>query len=369
MDLDSRPMRILQVTPGYYPDLGGVESHVQAISEALVDSGHEVSVVTMSHRKGLPNVEKVGKVVVRRFPAVGPRAYRIPIGLFRYLCKEAPGFDVIHAHNYGALPFLLAVLAGSHRTVITPHYHGHGRSRVADVMHQVYDPIAIPVLQRAGGVICVSTGEAELVAQRLGIAKDNIVVIPNAIPFHGMDVGNRSSVENKDNLILSVGRLDAYKRVDRVVKSLPYLPKEFTLIVIGTGSEKDALVRLASSLSVEDRVRFLGYVSDEELCTWYTRSKVVVSLSEGEAFGRVVVEALASGCKVVCNDIPAFRDFSVKFPKEVSLVASTANQQGVAEAIRSAASKPFRSVDLQDYTGAKIAEMLLKTYCTVTNNN
>lgn len=358
-------MRILQVTPGYYPDFGGVEYHVQAISEALVESGHEVSVAAPSQKNGLPSVERVGKVVVRRFPAIGPRAYRFPIGLYHYLRAEGLRFDVIHAHNYGAIPLLLAALTGWKRVVITPHYHGRGRSRVADILHRVYDPVAIPILQRVSSVICVSTGEAELVADRLGIARDRIVVIPNAITLRGMDVRHLCEITNKDNLILCVGRLDAYKRVDRVINSLPHLPKEFTLVVIGSGPEEAALKQIVKSLDVENRVRFLGYVSDDDLQSWYARSRVVVSLSEGEAFGRVVIEALAFGCRVVCNDIPAFRDFFLKFPEEVSLVASSAEYEDVAEAIRSAADKPVCSVDLQDYTSARIAEQLSNIYSTV----
>lgn len=359
-------MRILQVAPGYYPDLGGVEHHVQLISETLADKGHEVAVATMLRKKGLPKVERVGKIVVRRFQAIGPVAYRIPLGMYQYLRRDGPNFDVIHAHNYGAIPLLLAVLVGGRRTVITPHYHGRGRSRLADLMHKIYDPIAVPILTRAGGFVSVSAGEADDVVRRLGIARDHIVVIPNAIKLSKQDydqpAGNR-----KENLILSVGRLEAYKRVDRVIATIPHLSKEFTLVVIGLGPERVPLEHFANTLGVGERIRFVDYVSDGELLKWYARSKVVVSLSEGEAFGRIVVEALASGCNVICSDIPAFRDFSAKFPGDVSLISSMASEKEIAEAIHSAAAKPSPSVDLECYAETEIVRHLLKVYYAVAS--
>ena len=128
-------------------------------------------------------------------------------------------------------------------------------------------------------------------------------------------------MSTEDNsYLLSVGRLEAYKRVDRIIAALPHFPKDYTLALIGLGPQCVRLERLAECLNVRDRVQFLGRICDEELRDWYLRARIVVSLSEGESFGLVVRESLASGCQVVCNNIPAFRDFSVEFPHAVSPV-------------------------------------------------
>lgn len=357
-------MRILQVTPGYYPDVGGVERHVQALSESLMRLGHDVAVVTMAHKKGLPNIERVEGVEVRRLPALGPQAYRVPIGLFHHLRQHALSFDVIHAHNYNALPLLLAVVACRQRTIITPNSHSQGHSLIGGALHVAYDPIAVPMLQWAGCTVCLSSGEAEVVAQRLRIPRQRITIIPSGITVpteYGKPNGRRQGC-----LLLSVGRLEAYKRVDRLITALQYLPQEFALVVIGAGSERGRLEQIAAQLGVQRRVRFLGRVSDEELRQWYLRARVVVSFSEAESFGITLLEGLAAGCEVVCNDIPAFRDFAVEYPQRVSLVSSAMPGEEVAKLLGMVTTKPASCpVNLHRYLWPEVTSQLLKVYGAV----
>lgn len=357
-------MKILQVTPLYHPSCGGMERHVQSISETLAQQGHEITVATVTHDNRLPRHESIQGVKVQRFSGVGPLAYRVPIGLFNYLLKERHTFDVVHAHNYSGLALLLAVIACRERTVISPYYHGHGHSHLADVLHMVYDPLATVALRWTSRVICLSGGEAEQVVQKLGISWEQITIIPSGITPLSEHKG--VSVEDNKYFLLSVGRLEAYKRVDRIIAALPYLSEDYVLIIIGRGSERLKLEHLADFLKVRDRVQFLGHLSDEELRDWYHRARVVVSLSEGESFGIVVLEALASGCQVVCNNIPAFRDFAAQYPHTVSLVAPELPGPALAAVLRAAAMKPRQSaVDLQRYSWSKIIACLLRIYSDV----
>jgi glycosyltransferase involved in cell wall biosynthesis len=332
--------------------------------------GHGVVVATMMHDRHLLRRTIVKGVEVKRFPGIGPRAYRIPIGLFRYLRQEGSNFDIVHAHNYGGLALLLAVLACHKRSVITLYYHGHGNSPLAELMHWVYDPFASSVLRRAGGVVCLSSGEAQLAAQNLGIARDSITIIPSIIPIpEAITLADKQQALDAQGiqcLFLSVGRLMAYKRIDRIIAALPYLPENYALAVIGTGPEQKKLEKLVERLGVRDRVWFRGAVRDEELRHWYLRARVVVSLSEGESFGRVVVEALASHCPVVCSDIPAFQDFANEFPCAVSLVSPEMQGREIAEVLRGVAARPVgEPVNLQRYTWPEITRELLKVYTNV----
>ncbi len=361
-------MRILQVTPSYHPLIGGMERHVQTVSETLAQLGHEITVATVAHDNRLPRHETIKGVNVRRFPGIGPLAYRIPIGLYNYLLKEGHTFDVVHAHNYGGLALLMAVIACRERTVISPYYHGRGHSRVADILHKVYDPPATAALRWASHVICLSAGEADLVEQKLGISREHITITPSGVTFPV----NHPGVRTRDNgySLLSVGRLVAYKRVDRTIAALPHLPKDYTLTITGIGPERVKLERLAEALKIRDRVQFLGRIGDQELRDRYLRARVVVSLSEGESFGIVVLEALASGCQVVCSDIPAFRDFSVKFPHMVSLVPPDLPDRELATVLRAAAARPQQTAaDLPWSSWSRIIASLLRIYSEVAAAN
>jgi glycosyltransferase involved in cell wall biosynthesis len=359
-------MRILHVTPGYSPELGGVERHVQDVSEALARLGHDVVVVTMTADARLPRHEVVAGVEIRRLPAIGPRDYRLPLGLARYLRQQR--FDIVHAHNYHALPMLLAATVCDARCIVSPYYHGRAHSRIADLLHGLYRPVGRAALRRAAGIVCLSEGEAELVARRLGIARADIAVIPSILELPaGAALPNSLRPAGTSRTILSVGRLEAYKRLDRVITALPYLPKDYRLMIIGEGAERPRIERLVAAQGLEDRVQLLGRVGDDELAGWYEQAQIAITFSEAESFGRTVVEALAHGCQVVCADIPAFRDLAAVYPKAITLVAPDAHDQAVAALIATAAARPPSPLDMRRYSWRSVAEELLRVYAQTRN--
>jgi glycosyltransferase involved in cell wall biosynthesis len=85
--------------------------------------------------------------------------------------------------------------------------------------------------------------------------------------------------------------------------------QEMKLMIVGiTGPETNKVHRLVSTLGLADRVSFLEGVSDSELRWCYVNCQAVVSPSTVEGFGLPIAEALLAGCRVVCSDIPAFRE-------------------------------------------------------------
>ena len=80
-------------------------------------------------------------------------------------------------------------------------------------------------------------------------------------------------------------------------------------MVIGDGPEADAVRRLASELGIGDRVRMLGYISDEEKYRALSISDAFVSTSQHEGFGLVFLEAMAFGLPIICYDRGGQTDF------------------------------------------------------------
>lgn len=100
-------MDIIMFTPYFYPHIGGVEKHVQRISEELIMRGHNVTIITQKHTNKLLNSEKIGKIKVFRIDA--SRVTQIWIWIYKHkkLIKKA---DIVHFHDYGTfiywyLPF------------------------------------------------------------------------------------------------------------------------------------------------------------------------------------------------------------------------------------------------------------------------
>ena len=81
------------------------------------------------------------------------------------------------------------------------------------------------------------------------------------------------------------------------------------LVVVGTGELLNAYKKEAAHLGIADRVTFTGGVTDEELARWYAgaRAEILPSTDRSEAFGIVLIEAMACGTPVIASDLPGVR--------------------------------------------------------------
>jgi len=118
--------------------------------------------------------------------------------------------------------------------------------------------------------------------------------------------------------------------------------KEMKLVIVGiTGPETRNIHRLVSALRLETSVRFLEGVSESELQWCYRQCQAVVSPSAIEGFGLPIAEALLAGCRVVCSDIPAYREVGDEQCRFVSLERNAV--ETLAEAIVATLTEPKRS--------------------------
>lgn len=118
----------------------------------------------------------------------------------------------------------------------------------------------------------------------------------------------RLQAERADRLILYVGRLEEEKGVPYLIRAFAKQNlSESILLLVGDGREKEHLQRLARDMGVESNVRFLGYVSPEEMTSYYALSYVLVlpSISTARAkepWGLVVNEAMNQGLPVISTE-------------------------------------------------------------------
>jgi len=286
-------MKIVQVTPRYPPHTGGVESHVKEISERLVDRGHEVVVHTADLGPDVDGWELRNGVEVHRHPGFSPDgAFHVAPTIATAVRRSDA--DVVHAHNYHSLPVFFAALGVTdERFVVTTHYHGESASGFRDRLLSLYQPVGKWAVRQADEVIAVSKWERDRLREDLGV---DATVVPNGVEVERFASGE-PEVRDRPYL-LTVGRLEEYKGVQHVIRAMPEL-EEFDLLVAGSGPYREELERVAAEEGVEDRVEFLGYVDDERLPRLYAGADVYVTLSEFEAYGMTVAEALAAGTPCV----------------------------------------------------------------------
>jgi rhamnosyl/mannosyltransferase len=113
-----------------------------------------------------------------------------------------------------------------------------------------------------------------------------------------------SGAQAATQLLLSVGKLRYYKGLDTLIQALPQLPSA-RLVIVGAGPMDAAWRELAAALSVADRVVFVGEVDDAELPIYYHAAAVFAlpANARAEAFGTVLVEAMAAGLPCVTTEV------------------------------------------------------------------
>jgi glycosyltransferase involved in cell wall biosynthesis len=322
------PLRVAMVVPRYLPFVGGLQSHVESLATGLADAGASVTVLTQEVESSLPRWEKVGGIPVRRYTSIVPGGrYPVSPGLGIELRRAASTFDVVHVHSYhgGAALFGLWV-PKTVPLVFTPHYHRGGHTPFARFMHRFYGPIGRALVDRADAIIAVSEAEASLLGDDFPGSASRTVVIPNGIRKRPVP-----SVAEPRPTLLTISRLEGYKRLDLVIEVLHRLPETWRLHVVGKGPEEAAIRHRAEVLGLRERIEITSDLSEEEIGHAIASASVYVSLSEKEAFGMTVLEAASAGIPAVVSDIPAHRELALLAPQSVSV--TSAYDPGAAAAL------------------------------------
>ena len=166
---------------------------------------------------------------------------------------------------------------------------------------------AIPRVYRRCAFEAISESTALDLTKRGLLARD-ITVIPPGIDHDTYRPGSPEDRAEAPTL-LYVGRLKRYKGIELLFETLPRLRiPGVSLIIAGRGSDGDRLERLAARSPLGERIRFVGYITEEEKVAWLRRTWAVVYPSPKEGWGMTNVEAAACGTPVVASDSPGLRE-------------------------------------------------------------
>lgn len=239
--------------------------------------------------------------------------------------------DVIHAHwviPQGIVAVLACALAVGKKPALVCTSHGtdllglHG-SMIRWLQKQV--------ISKSDKLTVVSEA---LRSYSNGLLKrDDVEVIPMGVDLTE-NFTPSVATKRSDHELLFVGRLVEQKGLHFLILALPKILKHHsrvTLTIIGDGTEKENLQRLASSSGVGERVAFLGAVENSALKEFYRRAVIFVSPSLSEGFGLTFVEAQGCACPVVTTDLPSLRD--VVIDGVTGLVCMQKNSSDLADKI------------------------------------
>jgi len=304
-------MKIAEVTHRYHPNIGGIETHVKEISERLAKN-HDVEVITADLSPVLRKTETINGVTISRFSSIHPgNAVYFSPHIGSYLKKNT--FDIIHAHNYHAIPALSASMAAKDNLIFSPYYHGRGRSMISSALLKPYSHFGKKIFKKARKIICISEYEKMLIQRDFTVDDSFISIIPSGINLKSIQ--NSQPFESSNNVILYIGRLDRYKNIDLVIKAMQYLP-DFKFYIIGkSGNYKKELLNLIGTMNLTERVRILDTISDKDKNRWLKTCSLFVNLSDMESFGITVLEAVAAGKPVIVNNAGGLAELAAQFPQ------------------------------------------------------
>jgi glycosyltransferase involved in cell wall biosynthesis len=299
-----RPLRVLQVSARFLPQVGGVERHIYEVATRFRREGIDAEVLTTDATGSLPAAESVAGIPVQRVRA-WPRGRDLHLAPGLYRPIRDGGWNVVHIQGIHTLVAPIGMDAASRAGipyVVTFHSGGHS-SAVRSRLRPVQWLALRPLLRRAARLVAVSRFERDHFARQLGLSRERFSVIPNGAEISADPTPVETSQVDPD-LVVSVGRVERYKGHHRLVEALPCLLElrpNARLRIVGDGPDRRNLERRASELGVADRVE-IGPIDTGDrsaMLSVLSRAGVVALLSEYEAHGIAVMEALSLGRPVV----------------------------------------------------------------------
>ena len=290
------------------PYAGGAEIHLHEIFGRLAARDHAVDLVTSGWPGAAWRAELDG-MQVRRFGGRHTFALRARPALRKLLASRR--YDVV-VEDINKLPLYLCRLTRLPFCAIVPHLFGttafvEANWVVAAIVWAAELPLPRGYRRAAFHAISESTRD-DLV--RRGVPAERIAVI-----YPGVDTAwycpDDATPRAARPTFLYLGRLKRYKGVEIGLRALAAASRsraDLALDIAGQGDDRPRLERLAGTLGVADRTRFLGFVSAEEKRRLMRQAWAVVLPSPKEGWGITNVEAGACGTPALASDSPGLRE-------------------------------------------------------------
>lgn len=311
-------MKIMIINSIYHMPISGINYYVKKIGQELYRKGHKYHIITLnmngSEKEQFENGIKVIKLPNCKYNTLS--GYE-SFGIIKYLQNNLGNYDIIHIHNYYSVWSLISALICKLKKksfIFTPYYHGikgNTKKGVFKYSYDIYKIFGKFLFKWAEKVICISEYEKKLIEKFVSIPEKNFIIIP---PGVNEITHNQKKKKFKDNIhLLYVGNLFESKGVQYIINTIPILIERhninINLLIVGDGVYKNDLMNLIDDLDLNNKITFYYNLTEEELKKKYIESDVFIFLSNSEAYGMVVAEALAMGIPCIITNNSALKEF------------------------------------------------------------
>jgi glycosyltransferase involved in cell wall biosynthesis len=324
------PIKLCIVTHTFLPHVGGIERVVYEQSKLLIKKHFELVVLT--HKNYTPSQYTYDGIKVRCYDAlnIGFRLgipYPIPnVTSCRPFLEAIKSNDVIHAHGHPYLSSLAAAkLAKRYRKpfVLTQHNTFIEYNGIWDKVEKINDlAIGKQNLKEAKKIIAVSNATKKYVL-RLGADPEKVEVIHNGVDlkrFKLLDdarttVRRKLGIPEEAVVVATVRRLVYKNGIDTLLESAKSTVQKnphLVYLIIGKGPDFDDVKARVSQLGLGKNFLLAGFVSDEDLPSFYNAADFFVLPSKsGEGLPLVTLEAMACGLPILATDVGGIKEVMV----------------------------------------------------------
>ena len=342
--------KVLQICNYYYPNIGGIEQVARDIADSLkVKNDIQQKIICFNEtatdgdyicNRAETIYDKVDGIDVIRCGCVTKKASQsISLTFGRELKKIMNDFkpDVVifHYPNPFQAAFLTKYLDGNFKFIL----YWHLDIVKQKILRKLFMGQTIRLLNRADTIIATSPYYISG-SPFFSKFRDKCTVIPNCISETRMtvtdDIKRRAEEIRKNNaekiICFGVGRHIPYKGFKYLVEASKYLDDRFVIFIGGKGELSEELRAQAAD---DNKVFFLGRVSDEDLLAYYLCMDIFCfpSITKNEAFGIALAEGMYFGKPAITFTIPGSGVNYVNERNITGLEVSNSNSKEYAEAI------------------------------------
>jgi glycosyltransferase involved in cell wall biosynthesis len=322
--------RLCIVTHTFLPHVGGIEKVVYEQSKRLQKRQFDPLVVTSQMET--PQKYVINGISVECYESLNTGfklgiPYPIPsVTSCKTFFKAAKQTQIIHAHGHPYMSSLVAAKLAklySKPFVLTQHNTFIEYDNFFDTVERLNDlAIGKETLNLADKIIAISEATKKYVLT-LGAKPKKIKVIHNGVDLARFkqisgkreEIRRKHGISDKAKVAITVRRLVYKNGVDTLIESANIAVKKnpnIVFLVVGKGPDQNSVKDRVAQLGIERNFLLAGFVSDDDLPSYYNAANFFVLPSKsGEGLPLVALEAMACGLPVIATDVGGIREVLV----------------------------------------------------------
>ncbi|MHC1755343.1 MAG: glycosyltransferase family 4 protein [Methanosarcina sp.] len=290
----------------YLEEGHGIHTHVHYLSKELIKKEciDELNIITVGKNQ-LQNHSDNTVIILDCKNKYFSKYYSVPKKIMQLVERLKP--DIIHIHGTYPPYSIIPLITKDYPIVVTLHGIVSVESKFSIknkilLSNKIYGLLEKKAINKASRLIAVSPSLSEY-CLKMGADTSIVDIIPNGIAINEYEFESNNLIHPS---LLYIGRLVKIKGIDILIRALPIIKVSYPnikLFIAGTGGQFNKINSIVKKMDLTENVIFLGKVFGSEKRRLIASTDILILPSRYEAFGIVLLEAMASGKSIVASNV------------------------------------------------------------------